>query len=75
MSGDLTPAQINALRVVYGVSTHASLFSQYTTYLEDLAHGNLGISITYFPTTVSAVIREAILWTILLRSASCLSAS
>jgi len=72
MSGELTPAQIQALRVVYGVSTKASLFSQYTTYLGDLAHGDLGISITYFPTTVSAVIRSAILWTILLGSTSVL---
>lgn len=72
MTGQLTPAQIDALRVVYGVSTRASLFSQYTKYLGQLARGNLGISITYFPTTVSAVIRSAILWTLLLGGLSVL---
>ena len=66
------PLQIDALRVVYGVSTRALLFSQYTKYLGQLAHGNLGISITYFPTTVSAVIRSAILWTLLLGGLSAL---
>jgi peptide/nickel transport system permease protein len=69
-SGQLTPAQINSLRIVYGVSTRASLLRQYGTYLSDLAHGNLGISITYFPSTVSSVIRSAILWTVMLGSLS-----
>ena len=66
MSGQLTPAQLNAIRVVYGVDTHASLLRQYLTYLSQLAHGNLGISTAYFPTPVSTVIKSAILWTILL---------
>ena len=66
MSGQLTPAQLNAIRVVYGVDTHTSLVRQYLTYLGQLAHGNLGISTAYFPTPVSTVIKSAILWTILL---------
>ena len=70
MSGQMTPAQVNALRIVYGVDTHASTFTQYTTYLRELAHGNLGISTAYFPTPVSAVISSAIWWTILLGSVS-----
>jgi peptide/nickel transport system permease protein len=70
MSGDLTPAQVNALRVLYGVNTRVPLVRQHLIYLGNLAHGNLGISITYFPTTVSAVIRSAILWTVLLGTLS-----
>lgn len=67
----LTPAQINSIRTVYGLSS-APLLSQYRTYLVQLAHGNLGVSITYFPTPVSTVIRSAIVWTLLLGTASLL---
>src|SRR6202789_1298728 len=70
MSGQMTPAQLNELRVLYGVSTHTSLLHQYGTYLNDLAHGNLGISTSYFPTPVLTVITSAILWTLLLGSIS-----
>ncbi len=67
----LTPAQINSIRTVYGLSS-APLLSQYRTYLVQLAHGDLGVSITYFPTPVSTVIRSAIVWTALLGTASLL---
>jgi peptide/nickel transport system permease protein len=70
MSGQMTPSQLNALRIVYGVDSHKSLVTQYTTYLSDLAHGNLGISTAYFPTPVSTVISSAIWWTILLGTTS-----
>lgn len=70
MSGQLTPAQVHALQVVYGVHTRTPLFTQYLTYLGQLAHGNLGISTAYFPTPVTTVISSAILWTILLGGVS-----
>jgi peptide/nickel transport system permease protein len=66
MSGQLTPAQLNAIKVIYGVNTHASLARQYLSYLNELIHGNLGISTAYFPTPVSTVIESAIWWTVLL---------
>lgn len=72
MSGQMTPQQLDALRVVYGVNTHVPLFRQYLHYLGALAHGDLGISTTYFPTTVASVIKSAILWTLLLGSLSVL---
>jgi peptide/nickel transport system permease protein len=68
MGGQMTPAQLNELRVLYGVSTHTSLLHQYGAYLAGLAHGNLGISTSYFPTPVSTVIASAIWWTLLLGS-------
>jgi peptide/nickel transport system permease protein len=52
------------------VSTHTSLLHQYGAYLIDLAHGNLGISTSYFPTPVWTVIASAIWWTLLLGSIS-----
>jgi peptide/nickel transport system permease protein len=66
MSGQMTPAQLHSIQVIYGVSTHTSLVHQYLTYLSELLHGNLGISTAYFPTPVSTVIKSAILWTVLL---------
>lgn len=65
----LTPAQVNAIKTIYGLSS-ASLFSQYATYLDQLFHGNLGISITYFPTPVAQVISSAVVWTVLLGTVS-----
>lgn len=72
MGAQLTPAQVQSIRVIYGLNAHVSIARQYWTYLVDLAHGNLGISITYFPSSVSSVIRTAILWTILLGVSSVL---
>ena len=66
MSGELTPEQIDSLKTVYGLTSNGNLLSQYGTYLNQLAHGNLGISVTYFPSTVTSVIGSAIVWTLLL---------
>jgi peptide/nickel transport system permease protein len=59
-----TPAAIHAFSVAFGVNTKQSLLSQYFAYLGQLLHGNLGVSITYFPSSVSSVIRASIPWTL-----------
>jgi peptide/nickel transport system permease protein len=69
MGNRLTPDQIESARTVYGLSS-APLLSQYRSYLSQLAHGNLGISISYFPTPVSTVIRSAVVWSVVLGLAS-----
>lgn len=61
-----TPQAVHALEVAFGVNTQESLLSQYVTYLGQLVHGNLGLSVTYFPSSVSSVIREALPWTLVL---------
>jgi peptide/nickel transport system permease protein len=61
-----TPAAIHAFSVAFGVNTKQSLLSQYFSYLVQLLHGNLGVSITYFPSSVSSVIRASIPWTVAL---------
>lgn len=61
----LRPEQIVALKQVYGISD-APLVNQYFTYLQNLFKGNLGISISHFPSPVSDVIGTAMGWTILL---------
>src|SRR5262249_3207416 len=50
----------------FGVGTHDSLFTQYVRYLGDLAHGNLGISISNYPTRVVDILGNALAWTLVL---------
>jgi peptide/nickel transport system permease protein len=66
LQGRVNPQGIQALRIMFGVNTHQSLLQQYTTYLGNLIHGNLGVSITYFPTPVATVIGQSLPWTLLL---------
>ena len=61
-----TPGAIKAFDIAFGVSTREGLTGQYWSYLGQLAHGNLGISITYYPTTVGSVIGQALPWTVAL---------
>jgi peptide/nickel transport system permease protein len=64
LQGRLDPNGIEALRLQFGLSTHDSLFTQYIHYLNDLFHGNLGLSIAYYPTPVAEVIGTGLPWTL-----------
>lgn len=66
LKGHLSPRATNALMIEFGLKHHTSLVAEYFSYLGQLAHGQLGVSITYFPTSVSSVIGEALPWTIAL---------
>jgi peptide/nickel transport system permease protein len=61
-----TPAAVHAFTAAFGLDTQQGMLGQYGSYLDQLAHGNIGVSITYFPSTVGAVIREALPWTLVL---------
>lgn len=61
-----TPAEIQSIEQTMGLQPGRSLIAQYGTYLDDLFHGNLGISITYFPTSVRSVIDGGLPWTVCL---------
>ena len=65
LQGRIDPRAEHAMEIAFGIS-HASLWNQYLEYLGNLAHGNLGISITYFPTPVATVIRQDLPWTLAL---------
>lgn len=65
MQGRINPAALHALEVQFGIS-NASLWDQYWQYIDNVLHGNLGISITYFPTPVSQVIAQELPWTLVL---------
>ena len=63
--GRLGPEAMQALRETFGL-TEAPLLSQYVTYLGHVLRGDLGISVAYFPSPVSAVIGTGLVWTVFL---------
>ena len=62
--GELTPQTLKALDILFGVNTHKSLPAQYVSYLHQVATGNFGISLDFYPKSVSSVIGSAIWWTV-----------
>jgi peptide/nickel transport system permease protein len=69
LRGRLRPETLEALRGAFGLG-EGSLWQQYTSYLGHLARGDLGVSISHFPTPVSEVIAGAFGWTLLLGGVS-----
>ena len=60
MQSRVTPATIRALDLQYGLNTKLGLWGQYLHYWNLLLHGNLGISFSAYPSTVTSVIRAAL---------------
>jgi peptide/nickel transport system permease protein len=63
--GSVPPGEATALAKLLGLGT-GSIFSKYWQYLDSLAHLRLGLSVYEFPVPVATVIRQSILWTIVL---------
>ncbi len=64
---DLTPEAYKALsQMIGGALQKGSLWSQYTAYLSDVFHFNFGTDLANFPTPVSAILDQAIPWTLIL---------
>lgn len=61
----IDPAQLEAIRLMLGISGE-NTFVQYFQYLGALFRGDLGVSYTYFPYTVTEVIADALPWTLVL---------
>jgi peptide/nickel transport system permease protein len=66
MQGNVTQATIRSLELQYGLNSPQGLWGQYITFWVHLLHGNLGISTSYYPSTVTSVIRSALPWTVAL---------
>jgi peptide/nickel transport system permease protein len=64
--GYVTPQMQQTLSAMFGMNTHDPLWLQYFKYLGNLLHGNLGVSIQYFPTSVATLIQQDIWWSIML---------
>ena len=62
--GPVTPETRHAIEALLGTDTHKSVLAQYGDYLHSLAAGQLGVSVTYFPASVSSVIAQTLPWTI-----------
>lgn len=65
LQGEIRPDQIEALRESFGLSD-APLWEQYARYIGQIFSGDLGFSISRFPTPVVDVIGSVIGWTFLL---------
>lgn len=65
LKGKIGPQALHALEIAFGVN-HDPLWSQYLQYMNNLLHGNLGTSVTYYPTPVADVIGQEIPWTLML---------
>ena len=50
--GQVNGQALNALEVIFGVNTHQSLLSQYVHYLGQVATGNFGTSLYFYPESV-----------------------
>jgi len=62
--GRINPSALNALEAAFGINKHQSLISAYFQYVNNTLHGNLGISISYFPIPVSTMIMKALPWSL-----------
>ena len=62
--GRISPQGLKALEVIFGVDSHQSLLSQYVHYLGQVATGNFGTSLFFYPQPVSQVVLKAIPWTL-----------
>ena len=65
LQGRVDPATVDAMRKAYGLSDDP-LPIQYVTYLKSIVTGDLGVSISFFPSPVTEVIGLGLRWTLLL---------
>lgn len=63
LQGQVTPQEIEAIRLSFGGGIDKGLLSQYFTYVNQLFHGNLGVSIT-LSSPVSTILKASVPWTI-----------
>jgi peptide/nickel transport system permease protein len=68
--GQVNPEALKALELEFGVNTTDPLWVQYLNYLNNLLHGNLGVSTNYYPTPVIDIIDQDIKWTLFLLTVS-----
>lgn len=73
VQGRMNPDQIEQMRKLFGLDDQP-LWQQYLSYLKNLFTGEMGISISRFPTPVMDVIGSQLPWTLLLGGTSLLIA-
>jgi peptide/nickel transport system permease protein len=60
----VTPQTLHTLEILFGVNSQQGLAGQYVSYLHQILTFNFGISLSEYPTPVTAVIGSAIWWTV-----------
>lgn len=63
-SQNVTTAQYNAMLQEFGVNPNVPIFKQYFDYIGALLHGQLGISVSQFPSQVSTILAQSLPWTL-----------
>jgi peptide/nickel transport system permease protein len=63
IQGQVTPEEIRAIRLSFGGGLDKPLLTQYFTYLGQLVHGNLGVSIT-LSQPVTTILKQSVPWTL-----------
>lgn len=64
--GPVTPQARHAIELLLGTNSGEPIWQQYFDYLGRIATGDLGLSVTFYPTPVSTVITQTLPWTICL---------
>lgn len=62
--GKLSTQALRALEIAFGLNVRQSLWDQYIDYWRRLLKGDLGVSLTYYPTPVNEILRQSIPWTL-----------
>lgn len=71
--GRMSPEQVEQMQALFGLDD-SPLFQQYIDYWKSIFTGELGVSISRFPTPVTEVIASTIGWTLLLGGTALVSA-
>lgn len=64
--GSVDPAVRRSYELLLGTGRSGSVVSEYFSYLGNLASGDLGVSVSVFPSPVSEVIAASLVWTVVL---------
>lgn len=70
-SGPVESGQEEALASMFGLG-HGNIAVQYWDYLGSVVHLDFGLSVTYFPSPVTDVLKDALPWTLVLVGAATL---
>src|ERR1039457_6201424 len=63
LTGRVTPQQVHAIELSFGIGLRENLVHQYMTYISQLFSGNLGVSIT-LASPVSSILKASVPWTV-----------
>jgi peptide/nickel transport system permease protein len=62
--GRVNPQAIKTMEIAFGIHTDQNVFQQYLQYLANTFHGDMGVSLTYFPKSVISTIMLGLPWTV-----------